>query len=149
MDATLEARGGAGAFVVDDAAVAALGEGRKAFPVTVTVNGASLALRLSRMGGENLIGLSKAARQEAGVELGVTYRIVVAADGSSRSVAVPDDFVAALAAEPAAAAAFEALAPSHRKEYVRWIVEAKREATRADRITRSVERLRDVGGPRR
>jgi len=149
IDATLEPRGSAGAFVLDDEVVAELGAGRKAFPVTVTVNGTRLALRLSRMGGENLIGLSKAARLEAGVELGTTYRIEVAVDGSERSVPVPDDLAAALEAEPKAAAAFAGLAPSHRKEYVRWIVEAKREATRSDRVAKTVERLRDGGGPRR
>ncbi len=72
LHATLEPRGPAGAFVLDDEQVAALGGGRKTFPVRVAVNGTALSLRLARMGGENLIGLSKAVRAEAGVEINGT-----------------------------------------------------------------------------
>jgi hypothetical protein len=137
--ATLEPRGPAGAFLLTDEQVAALGEGRKAFPVTVTVNGTTLPLRLARMKGENMIGLAKAARDQAGLTLGDTVDVVIAADTAERSVEVPDDLAAALAAVPAALAAFDKLAYSHRKEYVRWVTEAKKEATRADRIARTVE----------
>jgi uncharacterized protein YdeI (YjbR/CyaY-like superfamily) len=54
---------------------------------------------------------------------------------------MPADFAKALAAEPAAQAAFDSFAPSHRREYLEWIVEAKREETRARRIAQSVEWL--------
>ncbi|MCC6435618.1 MAG: YdeI/OmpD-associated family protein [Acidimicrobiales bacterium] len=141
--ATLEPRGPAGAFLLSDAQVAALGNGKKAFPVIVTVNGTTVPLRLARMGGENLIGLAKAARQTAAVELGRTYAIEVTADGGERTVEVPDDLAAALRSDPVVAAAFDAMAYSHRKEYVRWVNEAKREQTRADRITKTVEMVRE------
>ena len=140
---TLDARGPAGAFVLTDDQVAALGGGAKAFPVTVTLNGVTLQLRLARVGGDNLIGLSRAARAEAGVELGDEVEVQIAADTTSRTVELPDDLVAALAADPDAHAAFEALALSHRKEYVRWVTEAKREQTRSDRIVKTVERVRE------
>jgi len=140
---TLEPRGPAGAFVLTDDEVSAIGGGRKAFPVSVTVNGVTLALRLARMGGENLIGLAKAARAEAGVTLGETYEITVTAEeAGSRTVEVPDDLTAALAVDAEARARFEALAYSHRKEFVRWITEAKREATRSQRVARTVEMVK-------
>ena len=47
---TLERRGPAGAFLLTDQQVGALGSGKKAFPVRVRVNGATLTLRLARMG---------------------------------------------------------------------------------------------------
>jgi hypothetical protein len=141
--ATLEPRGPAGAFVLTDEQVAALGEGKKAFPVTVAVNGVTLTLRLAPMGGENLIGLAKAARLEAGVELGAAYDVEIVADGGERTVQVPDDLAAALAADPQAGPKFAGLAYSHRKEYVRWVTEAKREATRAGRVAKTVEMVRD------
>ena len=141
--ATLESRGPAGAFVLTDEQVAALGEGKKAFPVAVTVNGVTLTLRLARMGGENLVGLAKAARQQAGVEVGEAYDVAITAESGERTVEVPDDLAAALAADPEAGARFAALAYSHRKEYVRWITEAKKEATRADRVARAVEMVRE------
>ena len=142
LTATLEKRGPAGAFVLSDEQVAALAEGKKTFPVRVTVNGATLALRLARMGGENMIGLSRAARQQAGVDIGETYDVQIAHDASERTVEVPADLAAALAADPAAEAAFTALSYTHRKEWVGWVTDAKRDATRADRIARTVEMVR-------
>lgn len=140
---TLEPRGSAGAIVLSDDQVAAVGEGKKAFPVTVTINGVALALRLARMGGENLIGLANAARQTAGVEIGVAYDVEISLDAAERIVEIPDDLAAALAKDLEAQTRFAALAYSHRKEYVRWITEAKREATRADRIVTTVALVRD------
>jgi hypothetical protein len=139
---TLEPRGPAGAFVLSDEQVSAVGEGRKTFPVQVSVNGVTLPLRLARMGGENLIGLARAARERAGVSIGSSYRVEIVADVGERSVEVPEGLAAALAGDAAARAAFEALAYSHRKEYVRWITEAKREATRAQRVAKTVEMVR-------
>lgn len=138
LTATLEPRGPAGAFLLTDEQAAAVGDGRKAFPVAVTVNGTVLQLRLARMGGENLIGLAKAARTQAGVEVGSTYEVEISADAGERTVDVPDDLTAALAAG-GAADAFAALAYSHRKEFVRWVTEAKREQTRADRVAKTVD----------
>ncbi|GLW35325.1 YdeI/OmpD-associated family protein [Actinoplanes regularis] len=139
---TLEARGPAGAFVLSDEQAASVGDGRKAFPVRVTVRDVTLPLRVARMGGENMIGLAKAARERAGVEIGAAYQVTIAAETEERTVEVPPELAAALAGDDAAKAAYEKLAYSHRKEFVRWISEAKRDATRADRITKTVEMLR-------
>lgn len=54
---------------------------------------------------------------------------------------VPVDFAAALRANAAAKASFEHFAPSHRREYLEWILDAKREDTRARRISQAVEWL--------
>jgi uncharacterized protein YdeI (YjbR/CyaY-like superfamily) len=40
-------------------------------------------------------------------------------------------------------AAFEALAFTHRKEYARWVGDAKRQETRDRRVTRALEMLRE------
>jgi len=53
--------------------------------------------------------------------------------------AVPAELTAALAKNRKAKAAFEAFPPSHRREYVEWIAEAKREETRAKRVAQAVE----------
>lgn len=52
---------------------------------------------------------------------------------------MPADFAAAIAASPAAAAAFDSFPPGAQREYVEWIVEAKREETRRKRIAQAVE----------
>ena len=56
-------------------------------------------------------------------------------------IEMPDDFRAALEAEPKAAAALESFPPSARHDYLQWVVEAKRSETRARRIAQSVEWL--------
>jgi uncharacterized protein YdeI (YjbR/CyaY-like superfamily) len=94
------------------------------------------------MGGENMIGLAKAVRAEAGVEIGGTYDVEITADAGERTVEIPDDLMAALSADPSVLDAFTALAPSHRKEYVRWVTEAKKPETRANRLAKTVEMVR-------
>lgn len=52
---------------------------------------------------------------------------------------VPADLAAALALNERARQVFEAFPPSHRREYIDWIVEAKRDETRARRVAQAVE----------
>ena len=54
---------------------------------------------------------------------------------------VPPFITAALKKNPAAKKLFDSLAPSYRRNYVRWIVEAKREETRLKRLERAMELL--------
>lgn len=54
---------------------------------------------------------------------------------------LPEDFRAALEADPAAYAAFDASTSFCRNNYLRWIEDAKRADTRAARIARAVELL--------
>lgn len=54
-------------------------------------------------------------------------------------IPVPDDFAAALAEFDPAIATFNAFAPSHRREYLEWITQAKRPETRAKRIAQAIE----------
>jgi uncharacterized protein YdeI (YjbR/CyaY-like superfamily) len=55
------------------------------------------------------------------------------------ALAIPDDLAAALADNPAAKAAFAAFPPGGRREYVEWVVQAKRPETRAKRIAQAAE----------
>jgi hypothetical protein len=54
-------------------------------------------------------------------------------------IAVPADFRAALAKTRKAKAVFDGFPPSHKREYLEWITEAKRDATRERRIAQAVE----------
>lgn len=53
------------------------------------------------------------------------------------------EFMSALMASAAAKATFDAFAPSHRREYVEWVNEAKRDETRTKRIAQAIEWLSD------
>jgi uncharacterized protein YdeI (YjbR/CyaY-like superfamily) len=56
-------------------------------------------------------------------------------------IAIPGELKKALAARPAAGAAFEKLPPSHKAEYVKWINDCKTPETRARRAGLAVARL--------
>jgi hypothetical protein len=63
------------------------------------------------------------------------------ADSATKTVRLPEDLAKAFKPHKAASAFFDTLAFSHKKEYVEWIVTAKREETRADRIRKTIEKL--------
>jgi len=140
--ATLQRRGPAAAVVLDDEHVAAVGEGAKRFPVVATVDGYTWRTTVTRMHGEFLLGLNAAVREAAGVQAGDTVAVELALDTAPRDVDVPEALAVGLAGDPAARAAFDALAYTHRKEYARWIEEAKREETRQRRVARALEMLK-------
>jgi hypothetical protein len=140
----LEPHGPATAFVLSDEQVARLST-KKAFPVLVEVGGRTARLRLARMGGLNMIGLSKAVRTELGVDIGDTVEALVSPDEAERTVEVPEVLATALAADSSAAAAFEALSFTARKEMARSIAEAKQEATRERRLAKALEALGGKG----
>jgi uncharacterized protein YdeI (YjbR/CyaY-like superfamily) len=54
-------------------------------------------------------------------------------------LAVPNDLTSALEANEAALVTFTGFSPSHRREYVEWITEAKTDATRQKRLQQAVE----------
>ena len=60
---------------------------------------------------------------------------------------VPDYLQAALKKHRAAGATFAGLSPSHRREYVQWITEARQETTRQKRLATAIEWLSE-GKPR-
>lgn len=137
----LAAHGPAAAIVLDDEQVAELGEGAKRFPVKVTVNGHTLRLAVARRRTEFLVGFSRASREEAGVAIGDTVTATLELDEAPREVEVPPALAQALDGDPAARTAFDGLAFTHRKEFARWIEEAKRDDTRARRVTQALEMI--------
>jgi uncharacterized protein YdeI (YjbR/CyaY-like superfamily) len=64
-------------------------------------------------------------------------------DAAPRGVEVPADLAAALAQDDVARASFESMPSRHRKEWVRWVTEAKKPDARATRIAKTVQSLHD------
>ncbi|MEO5744025.1 MAG: YdeI/OmpD-associated family protein [Terracoccus sp.] len=127
-------------IAVPDEVVAALDAGRRP-PVMVTVGGHRYRTTVASMGGRFMVPFSAENRAAAGVAAGDEVEVELVGDTAPRQVTVPDDLAQALAAEPAAAAFFDGLAPSHRKEWVRWVEEAKRAQTRTSRVAQAVASL--------
>jgi hypothetical protein len=109
--------------------------------VRVTINGYEFRTTVVAMGGRVFIGLNREVRAAASVAAGDRVRVEVVLDDEPRTVEIPADLAAAL--EPAELAFLESLSFTHRKEYVRWIEDAKRAETRQARIVKAATMLRD------
>jgi uncharacterized protein YdeI (YjbR/CyaY-like superfamily) len=83
---------------------------------------------------KQLVGYIKQA-----AELNETGAKVVRAPARKRALTVPTDLSGALKKNKRALATFEKLPPSHKREYIEWITEAKREETRTKRLAQAVE----------
>jgi len=136
-----DAGGGGAVFDLSARAAAALGE-RKRPPVTVTIGDYTFHTTVAVYGGQPMIGVNKGHRAAAGIGVGDTFDVLVALDEEPRVVEVPTDLAQALAADGAAQVAFDKLSYTHRREYVEWIAEAKRPATRSRRVAETVDRMR-------
>ena len=120
--------------------VAKLGAGKRP-PITVTINGYTYRTSVGVMNGKSMASLSKANREAAGIAAGDHVTVVIELDTQPRTVEVPEDFAAALDAEPNARARFETLSYSDRSWHVLQIAAAKAPETRERRIARSVAAL--------
>ncbi len=126
---------------VPEDVVAALGPGKRP-AVRVTIAGHTYRTTVERMGGRFLVPLSAENRTAAGVAAGDQIDVGIEADAGPREVEVPADLAKALAQDDAARATFDGLSYTHRKEWVRWVEEAKKAETRATRLAKTVESLR-------
>jgi hypothetical protein len=124
---------------VPDDVVTALGSSRRP-PVVVTISGYTYRTTVAPMGGSYWVPLAAEHRESAGVQADQQVDVAIELDTAPREVPLPDDLATAM--DDAARTAFDALAYSHRKEWVRWVEEAKKPETRVARITKTVESLR-------
>ncbi|MCU1537485.1 MAG: hypothetical protein JWP82_1836 [Humibacillus sp.] len=120
-------------FVVPDEIVEALGGGRRP-KVAATVEGYTWRTSIASMGGRFLLGASAAVRAAAGIAAGETHTVTVELDDAPRSIEVPDDLAAALAAEDGATAAWDRLSYSLQRRHAESVAAAKQPETRARRI---------------
>lgn len=128
-------------FEVPPEVVDALGAGKRP-AVTVTVGGHTYRSTVAVMGGRYMLPLSAENRTAAGLSAGDAADVELELDTAPRVVEVPADLAAALDAEPAARAAFDALNYSNQRRHTLSVEGAKTDATRARRVAKVVETLR-------
>ena len=121
--------------------VESLGKGRKP-PVAVTINGYTYRSTVAFMGGKYLLPVSAENRAAAKVAPGDEIAVRLVLDDAPREVDIPQDLAAALAADPAAAAAFAKLSFTYRKEHALSVASAKTDETRQRRLAKVIESLR-------
>lgn len=94
-----------------------------------------------RMGGGYMLGMTQELRKKIGKDFGDTVRVTVEKDEEERIIDLPEDFVEALHLNPVAAATYEKLSYTGKRDYYLWITSAKKEETRRERILKSMEKL--------
>ena len=110
-------------------------------PVQATFDGVLYKGSLMNCGMQHhTLGVLKGVRERIGKGPGDTVDVVVWKDDEVRTVAVPAEFEKLLKREKLWAG-FEKLSYTHRKEYVCWITEAKKEETRLSRMAKAVAML--------
>jgi len=139
--AKIEAGPGGGAFIYFPYDVQKEFGTKGKVPIHATFDCIAYTGSLIRYGApQHMLGILKAIREQLGKNPGGTVDVVLWKDEAVRTVEVPADFAALLKKEKLQAT-FDQLSYTHRKEYCRWIAEAKKEETRARRLAKSVEML--------
>ncbi|HVV83034.1 MAG TPA: YdeI/OmpD-associated family protein, partial [Kofleriaceae bacterium] len=111
--------------------------GKVRAPVKVTVGGHTYRSTIASMGNGPCLPLRRSNREAAGLEGGETTTVTLELDTEAREVEAPADLHEALRAA-GAAAAWDALSYSHRREHVEAIEQAKKPETRERRIEAAV-----------
>jgi hypothetical protein len=127
--------------------VATLGPGKRP-KVRVTINGYRYRSTVAPMGGRYKIPVSAEVRAGAGVAAGDEADVDIELDTAPRTVTVPADLAAALAADPDARRAFGALSYSNQQRQVLSVEGAKAAQTRQRRVAKAVAELREGGRER-
>jgi hypothetical protein len=110
-------------------------------PVNGTIGDQQVRGRITRDGGEWVLGVNPSRISCGGLSVGAQTAVELAPEGPQRAD-LADDLAAALDASPAAAAFFDTLAQFYRKAYLRWIDgTSRRPDLRAGRIAEVVDLL--------
>jgi bifunctional DNA-binding transcriptional regulator/antitoxin component of YhaV-PrlF toxin-antitoxin module len=136
-----EGRGG-GAFVYFPYEVEKEFGTKGQVPIKADFEGEEYRGSLAKYGSpQHMLGVSKAIREKLGKRPGDMLEVELWKDEEERTVEVPPEFQKLMKKE-GLLPFFEKLSYTHRKEYCRWISEAKKEETRLRRLEKAVEMLR-------
>jgi hypothetical protein len=141
FNAKIEAASNGGAYVLFPYETQAEFGTRGQVRVKATFDGVPYSGSLVKYGHpQHMMPILKEIREKIGKGPGDTAAVVIERDETIRTVDVPTQF-AALMKESGLAPVFEKLSYTHRKEFCRWISEAKKEETRQTRTMKAIEML--------
>ncbi len=116
--------------------------GKKRVKVKALIDGELYRGSLVRMGLPCWwLGVTQEMRKKIRKNPGDSVEIVLEEDLEERVIEVPLEVAAVLKTSPKAARFFESLSYTSKKEYIRWISEAKKEETRKSRLLRLISLL--------
>jgi hypothetical protein len=112
--------------------------------VQVTFDDFNYRGSLAKMGHScHCVGLNKEVRKAIGKEAGDFVRVALQKDDAPRIVEVPADLDLLLNKNEKARILFDKLSFTHKKEYVQWIISAKKEETRRKRLEKTIAMLKN------
>ena len=116
---------------------------KKRVKIVATFDGVSYRGSLVRYGGPDyFLLIRKDIRAQIGKEAGDMVEVTIIEDTAPRIVEVPKDFQSLLDANSNEKKFFENLSYTHKKEYVNWIIGAKRPETREQRMNKAIELMK-------
>lgn len=89
----------------------------------------------------HILGLTQEVRKKLGKSFGDTVSVKLCEDKEERIVEIPEDVKTVFNENLKAKEMFDAMSYTHRKEYIRWIVEAKKPETRENRKGKIIEMI--------
>ncbi|MCJ8155596.1 YdeI/OmpD-associated family protein [Chryseobacterium sp. SSA4.19] len=97
---------------------------------------------LARMKSDfHMVGLPKEIRKQLGKTFGDEVSVFLTEDKEERTVDIAEDIVSVFSENWEAQIVFDKMRYTHRKEYIRWIEEAKKPETRENRKRKMIEMI--------
>lgn len=101
----------------------------------------------ARVEPDDKLGVSKAICKATGVNIGDSFRVEITRVGDEAETRLPAELHKALKASPASLETWQGTTPLARRDWILWIVTAKKPETRLGRIEKACDML--AGGKRR
>lgn len=89
----------------------------------------------------HILGLTQEVRKQLGKNFGDEVFVSLIEDKEERTVEIAEDVALIFNENPDAKSLFDTMSYTHRKEYIRWIEEAKKTETRENRKVRMIEMI--------
>jgi hypothetical protein len=116
--------------------------GKKRVKVKAWFDGILYRGTLMRMGRScDWLGITQEIRKKIGKNPGDSVHVIIEEDKEERTIAIPEDLGELFKKNKSESDYFHSLAFTHRKEYINWILDAKREETRCIRLEKTIEML--------
>ncbi|MDR4891583.1 MULTISPECIES: YdeI/OmpD-associated family protein [unclassified Chryseobacterium] len=91
----------------------------------------------------HILGLTQEVRKQLGKTFGDEVSVSLIEDKEERVVEIADDIASVFNENPDAKGLFDKMSYTHKKEYIRWIEEAKKPETRENRKIKMIQMILD------
>jgi Bacteriocin-protection, YdeI or OmpD-Associated/Domain of unknown function (DUF1905) len=116
--------------------------GKKRLKIRAMIDAVEYRGLLTPMGGKYGVFMNKDIREKVGKTFGDVVHISIEEDTEPRVVEIPEDLLQ-LMLENDVKPFFDSLSFTHQKEYVQWILDAKKEETRQNRLVKAIEMMKN------